>query len=49
MTNVLSYLSKYLKKGRIIILRSTVAPTTTEYTRALLEKNTGLVVGKDFF
>ncbi|MFH1895422.1 MAG: nucleotide sugar dehydrogenase [archaeon] len=40
---------KHLKKNHIIILRSTVSPGTTEYLKDLIEKETGMIAGKDFF
>lgn len=40
---------KYLKKGQLIILRSTVSPGTTGRIKEILEKATGLKVGRDIF
>ncbi len=41
--------AKYLKKGQIIILKSTTFPGTTEkYVRPILEKN-GFTAGDDYF
>jgi UDP-N-acetyl-D-glucosamine dehydrogenase len=41
-------ISKYLRKGQIIILKSTTFPGTTEkYLKPILEKN-GLIAGEDF-
>jgi UDP-N-acetyl-D-mannosaminuronic acid dehydrogenase len=46
--NVFKYnLMKYVM-GKLIILRSTVAPGTTEMLKELIEKETKLVEGKDF-
>lgn len=45
----LNSLYKYLKRGQTIILRSTVSPGSTEYVKNIIEKNTGLSVGKDIF
>ncbi len=42
-------LSHNLKKDQLLILRSTVSPGTTEFMKDFLEKETGLVCGKDFF
>jgi UDP-N-acetyl-D-mannosaminuronic acid dehydrogenase len=38
-----------MKKGVLIILRSTVSPGTTEVIRDRIEKNTGLKESEDFF
>lgn len=38
-----------LKKGHTVILRSTVAPGTTEYLKGFFENKTKLKVGKDLF
>ncbi|MBU2476460.1 nucleotide sugar dehydrogenase [Candidatus Micrarchaeota archaeon] len=42
-------LLKHLKKNQTIILRSTVSPGTTEYLKDLIEKETEMKAGKDFF
>ena len=42
-------LSKFLSKGHVIILRSTIGPETTEYVKKKLEKLTKLKVGRDIF
>lgn len=39
----------YLKKGQLIILRSTVSPRTTDYVREKIEMNTPFKVGRDIF
>ena len=39
----------YLKAGQTLMLRSTVSPRTTKYVQSLIEDNTNLKVGKDFF
>jgi UDP-N-acetyl-D-mannosaminuronic acid dehydrogenase len=36
-------------KGKIVILRSTVAPYTTEYVRDYITEKTNLIAGDDFF
>ena len=41
-------LAKILRKGQTIVLRSTVAARTTEYVGRMLEKDTGLIAGRDF-
>lgn len=42
-------LSANLKKGQLIVLRSTVTPGTTEFIKEFLQKETGLMCGRDFF
>ncbi len=43
-------ISKYLKKGSMVVLESTTYPgTTEELLKPILEKNSGLVCGKDFY
>lgn len=49
ITNFLDKFSKYLQKGQLIILRSTVTPTTTEYLARFLKETHGWEVGKDLF
>ena len=44
-----SEIAKFLKKGDIIILESTVYPGVTELFTKKLEKKTGLINNKDFF
>lgn len=39
----------YLRNGQTLILRSTVSPRTTKYVESLIEDNTSLKIGKDFF
>jgi len=39
----------YLKKGQLIILRSTVSPRTTIYVKEKLETQTKFTIGKDIF
>lgn len=47
--NTTETISRYLRKGRLVILESTTYPgTTDEVVRTILEK-TGLVAGKDFY
>ena len=45
---VAASLAKALRPRQTIILRSTVAARTTEYVGRLLERETGLVAGRDF-
>ena len=47
--SVMQGLFPHLRKGQSIILRSTVAPGTTEYLREYIEKHTKMKVGKDIF
>lgn len=42
-------LCEYMKDRALIILRSTVAPGTTELIRNLIEKETGKIEGKDYY
>ena len=49
ITRSLSAISKHLKKGQTLILRSTVSPGSTEYVKAYIEGQTGFEVGKDFY
>ncbi|WP_276354283.1 nucleotide sugar dehydrogenase [Cohnella caldifontis] len=46
---VVEQLSRVLTPGQNVILRSTVAPGTTEFVRRRLEAATGWKVGKDIF
>ena len=40
---------KYLRPGTLVVLESTITPGTTEgFAREILEKESGLVAGKDF-
>lgn len=49
LSNLIKDLVKYLCKGQLIILRSTVSPGTTEQIRTLLEKKSRFKVGRDIF
>lgn len=49
ITGFLNKFSKYLKKGQILILRSTVTPGTTEYLSRFLKEKYGWIVGKDIY
>ncbi|MEO0074535.1 MAG: nucleotide sugar dehydrogenase [candidate division WOR-3 bacterium] len=42
-------ISKYLKKGQLIVLRSTTYPETTEKVLLPILEKSGLKVGKDFY
>lgn len=44
---VLEGLKKHLRTGQTFILRSTVAPGTTEYVKKWIERNTEMKVGSD--
>lgn len=41
--------SPYLRRGQTMILRSTVAPKTTEYVRSVLNDIKGIEVGENFY
>jgi UDP-N-acetyl-D-mannosaminuronic acid dehydrogenase len=47
--SVLDSLLPALRDGQLIVLRSTVAPGTTEFVAGYLEKQLGLTVGEDLF
>ena len=48
--NAMKMVGKYLRKGQTVILESTVTPgTTAGKVREILENNSGLVTGKDFY
>jgi UDP-N-acetyl-D-mannosaminuronic acid dehydrogenase len=47
--SVLDDLLPVLREGQTIVLRSTVAPGTTEFVAGYLEKHRGFKVGEDFF
>lgn len=47
--NLLRDMAPHLHAGQLILLRSTVAPGTTERMGRLVERQTGLVVGKSVF
>lgn len=49
LKNVLNSIKSHIASGHNIILRSTVAPGTTEFVRKYLELKTGFTVGKDIF
>jgi UDP-N-acetyl-D-mannosaminuronic acid dehydrogenase len=42
-------LCEFLQPQTLVVLRSTVAPGTTEQVKRIIEKNTGMVEGKDFY
>lgn len=46
---VMSSITDYIRKGHNIILRSTVAPKTTEFVKKYLEQKTHFRVGRDIF
>ena len=49
LTQMVNNNRRFLKKGQLIILRSTVTPGTTEIIKRLIEKDSYWVVGKDIF
>ena len=46
---VLGAIKEHLRPQQLIVLRSTVAPGTTEYVRKWLDRHTELTIGKDLF
>lgn len=46
---VFNSIKSHIKKGHTIILRSTVAPHTSEFIKKYLEKETPWIVGEDIF
>src|SRR5918999_4859359 len=46
---VLDALLPHLREGHLLVLRSTIAPHTTEFVAGYLEKHRGFQVGKDVF
>jgi UDP-N-acetyl-D-mannosaminuronic acid dehydrogenase len=46
---VLDALLPHLREGHLLVLRSTVAPHTTEFVAGYLEKNRGFTVGENIF
>lgn len=49
LETLLKQIREHLAVSQLLVLRSTVAPTSTEYLRRYIEANTSLRVGKDFF
>src|SRR4051794_7538385 len=47
--SVLDDLLPLLEGGQLVVLRSTVAPGTTDFVAGYLEKHRGFTVGRDFF
>ncbi|MEA2313085.1 MAG: UDP-N-acetyl-D-mannosaminuronic acid dehydrogenase, partial [Solirubrobacteraceae bacterium] len=47
--SVLDDLLPVLREGQLLVLRSTVAPSTTEFVAGYLEKHRGFRVGEDLF
>jgi UDP-N-acetyl-D-mannosaminuronic acid dehydrogenase len=47
--SVLDDLLPVLREGQLLVLRSTIAPGTTEFVAGYLEKHRGFKVGEDFF
>lgn len=42
-------LTPFLKSGKLLILRSTLSPGSTETVGKMIERDTSLVIGEDFF
>lgn len=49
ITLSLSEAKKYFHAGQTLILRSTVYPRTTQYVKSLIEADSNLKIGKNFF
>lgn len=49
ITLSLSEAKKYFQAGQTLILRSTVSPRTTQYVKSLIEADSNLKIGKNFF
>lgn len=49
INSVMEKIIPFLKKGQLLILRSTVSPRTTIYVKDQIELNTKLKVGRDIF
>lgn len=47
--SIIKDLNSFLRKGHLLVLRSTVSPGTTEYIKRYIEKHSELKVGKDVF
>jgi len=49
VTRVIKDLGTKIRKGQMVVMRSTTAPHTTQYVRKLLEGASGFEVGKEIF
>lgn len=49
ITGFINKFSDFLKKGQLLILRSTVTPGTTEFLARFIKEKYGWEVGKDFY
>ncbi len=49
ITSSLNQARQYFKPGQTLILRSTVSPRTTQYVKSLIESESDLRIGKNFF
>lgn len=47
VTRVITEIGSIIRPGQTVIMRSTTAPHTTAYVKKLLERTSGLTVGKD--
>lgn len=47
--SALNSMKPYLRKGQLLILRSTVSPKTTDYVKKFIDDIDGLKVGENFF
>lgn len=49
INNVIKKIIPYLRKGQLIILRSTVSPNTTMYVKTIIEHDSKFKIGTDIF
>jgi len=49
ITSSIAKAKRYFKQGQTLILRSTLSPRTTQYVKAVIEEDSSLEVGKNFF
>lgn len=49
ITEIVSQICEFLRPGQTLVLRSTLAPRTTQFLKNLVRMRTGLEVGKDVF
>lgn len=49
VTRVITEIGEQIRPGQCVIMRSTTAPRTTQYVKRLLERSSGLTVGKEIY
>lgn len=49
ITSAVTAAKPYFRDNQTLILRSTLSPRTTQYVKAMIEENSNLKVGKNFF